>query len=39
MSDTPLAPPDRMRDIRVRVMAVDANAYGSACVGWLFGQM
>ena len=36
MSD---APPDRMPDIRVTVMAADANPYGSAFVGWLFGQM
>ena len=36
MSDTP---PDRMPDIRVTVMAADANPYGTAFVGWLFGQM
>ncbi|MBN8806971.1 MAG: acyl-CoA thioesterase [Sphingomonas sp.] len=33
------APPDRAPDIRVTVMAADANPYGSAFVGWLFGQM
>ena len=32
-------PPARMPDIRVTVMAADANPYGSAFVGWLFGQM
>lgn len=32
-------PPERMPDIRVTVMAADANPYGSAFVGWLFGQM
>ena len=36
MSD---APPERMPDIRVTVMAADANPYGTAFVGWLFGQM
>ena len=40
MSDAPqLVPPDRMPHIRVTVMAADANPYGSAFVGWLFGQM
>ncbi|MDB5678731.1 hotdog domain-containing protein [Sphingomonas bacterium] len=33
------APPDRAPDIRVTVMAADANPYGTAFVGWLFGQM
>lgn len=38
--DAPVAaPPDRMPDIRVTVMAADANPYGTAFVGWLFGQM
>jgi acyl-CoA thioesterase YciA len=36
MADTP---PDRAPDIRVTVMAADANPYGTAFVGWLFGQM
>jgi acyl-CoA thioesterase YciA len=35
----PTTPPERMPDIRVTVMAADANPYGSAFVGWLFGQM
>ena len=35
----PAAPPERMPDIRVTVMAADANPYGTAFVGWLFGQM
>ena len=40
MSGAPPAnPPERMPDIRVTVMAADANPYGSAFVGWLFGQM
>lgn len=33
------APPDRAPDIRVTMMAADANPYGAAFVGWLFGQM
>ena len=33
------SPPDRAPDIRVTVMAADANPYGTAFVGWLFGQM
>lgn len=40
MSDLqPANPPGRMPDIRVTVMAADANPYGTAFVGWLFGQM
>ena len=40
MSDAAAAaPPERMPDIRVTVMAADANPYGTAFVGWLFGQM
>ena len=39
MTDAPVAPPERMPDIRVTVMAADANPYGTAFVGWLFGQM
>jgi acyl-CoA thioesterase YciA len=39
MSDAPVSPPERMPDIRVTVMAADANPYGTAFVGWLFGQM
>lgn len=39
MSDAVIAPPERMPDIRVTVMAADANPYGTAFVGWLFGQM
>ena len=39
MSEAVATPPDRMPDIRVTVMAADANPYGSAFVGWLFGQM
>jgi acyl-CoA thioesterase YciA len=39
MSEAPAAPPERMPDIRVTVMAADANPYGTAFVGWLFGQM
>ncbi|HEX4693076.1 acyl-CoA thioesterase [Sphingomonas sp.] len=33
------APPERAPDIRVTAMAADANPYGTAFVGWLFGQM
>jgi acyl-CoA thioesterase YciA len=40
MSEAPPAnPPERAPDIRVTVMAGDANPYGTAFVGWLFGQM
>src|ERR1700754_5057215 len=39
MTDEPVSPPERMPDIRVTVMAADANPYGTAFVGWLFGQM
>lgn len=39
MTDAPISPPERMPDIRVTVMAADANPYGTAFVGWLFGQM
>jgi acyl-CoA thioesterase YciA len=39
MSEAEPAPPERMPDIRVTVMAADANPYGTAFVGWLFGQM
>ena len=33
------APPNREPSIRVTAMPADANPYGSAFVGWLFGQM
>ena len=40
MTETPPAdPPARAPDIRVTVMAGDANPYGTAFVGWLFGHM
>jgi acyl-CoA thioesterase YciA len=39
MNGAPVSPPERMPDIRVTVMAADANPYGTAFVGWLFGQM
>ena len=32
-------PPGRAPYIRTTVMAADANPYGAAFVGWLFGQM
>ena len=38
-ASSPASPPERMPDIRVTVMAADANPYGTAFVGWLFGQM
>ena len=31
--------PERAPDIRVTAMAADANPYGKAFVGWIFGQM
>ena len=33
------AMPERAPDIRVTAMAADANPYGKAFVGWIFGQM